>query len=151
MSEYSVKVKAVLDVSDVQKQLRDLGRNAKLDVGGKGVKGATNQIGALGSVAQRTGKQVNDSFSNMNKQFKGLKSIGTQFADITRKVALFGASTDLMNAASQGVRAMVGSVANLDASLTELKKVSDLNGKSLENFTDKAFAAGQEVAKTGEL
>lgn len=149
MSEYSVKVKAVLDVSDVQKQLQNLGKNTKLNVGGKGVKGATNQIGALGNATQKAGQQVTQGIGTMNKQFKGLKGIATQFGDITRKVALFGASTNLMNAASQGVQAMVGSVANLDASLTELKKVSDLNGKSLENFTDKAFAAGQEVAKTG--
>jgi len=48
-----------------------------------------------------------------------------------------------------GIKAMVNEVVSLDASLTELKKVTDLEGNSLDEFTKKAYVAGKTVAKTG--
>jgi len=50
----------------------------------------------------------------------------------------------------QAVRDMVQNVKELDVALTELKKVTDLEGNSLDNFVKKAFAAGETVAKTGK-
>ena len=44
---------------------------------------------------------------------------------------------------------MITNVKELDDSLTELKKVTDLEGDSLDEFTDKAFKLGATVAKTG--
>lgn len=48
-----------------------------------------------------------------------------------------------------GIKSMVTEVKNLDDSLTELKKVTDLEGNSLDQFTKKAYVAGESVAKTG--
>lgn len=50
--------------------------------------------------------------------------------------------------AVNGIKSMVNEVKKLDASLTELKKVTDLEGKSLDNFTKKAYTTGERVAKT---
>lgn len=44
----------------------------------------------------------------------------------------------------------VNQVMELDASLVELKKVTDLSGASLQRFTEDAFKAGQEVGRTGK-
>ena len=44
---------------------------------------------------------------------------------------------------------MITNVKELDDSLTELKKVTDLEGDSLDEFTNKAFKLGATVAKTG--
>lgn len=44
----------------------------------------------------------------------------------------------------------VNQVIELDASLVELKKVTDLSGSALEKFTEDAFEAGQEVGRTGK-
>lgn len=44
----------------------------------------------------------------------------------------------------------VQQVIDLDASLVELRKVTDLSGSSLEKFTEDAFKAGQEVGRTGK-
>jgi len=47
------------------------------------------------------------------------------------------------------VKTMVNEVADLDEALVELKKVTDLEGASLDNFVKKAYEAGETVAKTG--
>lgn len=45
---------------------------------------------------------------------------------------------------------MVESVVDLDSSLLELRKVTNLEGESLDAFTKKAFEAGEGLAKTGQ-
>ena len=47
------------------------------------------------------------------------------------------------------VKDMVNNVRELDKAQTELKKVTSLTGKSLDDFTNKAYKVGERVAKTG--
>ena len=48
------------------------------------------------------------------------------------------------------ITSMVEEVYALDSSLTEFKKVSDLSGASLENYTNKLSEIGKTVARTGK-
>ena len=48
------------------------------------------------------------------------------------------------------ITSMVEEVYALDSSLTEFKKVSDLSGASLDNYTNKLSAIGKTVARTGK-
>lgn len=48
------------------------------------------------------------------------------------------------------IQEMYTQVKALDDSLTELRKVSDLTGASLESFVDKTFALGSEIGRTGQ-
>ena len=48
------------------------------------------------------------------------------------------------------ITSMVDEVYALDSSLTEFKKVSDLSGASLDNYTNKLSAIGKTVARTGK-
>ena len=48
------------------------------------------------------------------------------------------------------ITSMVDEVYALDSSLTEFKKVSDLSGASLENYTNKLSEIGKTVARTGK-
>lgn len=65
-------------------------------------------------------------------------------ANLTFNVAnqLFRESIDLISS-------LTTEVYELDSSLTEFKKVSDLSGKSLDNYVSKLSAMGTEVARTG--
>ena len=47
------------------------------------------------------------------------------------------------------IKDMINEVTDLDRALVELKKVTDLEGESLQRFTREAYAAGANVAKTG--
>ena len=48
------------------------------------------------------------------------------------------------------ITSMVDEVYALDSSLTEFKKVSDLSGASLENYTNILSEIGKTVARTGK-
>lgn len=45
---------------------------------------------------------------------------------------------------------MIDNVISLDTSLTELRKVTDLSGESLDNFTEKAYNMSTELGRTGQ-
>lgn len=47
------------------------------------------------------------------------------------------------------IQDMIQEVTELDSALTELRKVTDLEGESLQNFTKNAYDAAEAVAKTG--
>ena len=61
----------------------------------------------------------------------------------------FGAITSVIRGVTSGFADMVQNVFELDAALTEFKKVSNLTGKELERYTDQAYKAGRETARTG--
>ena len=78
-----------------------------------------------------------------------LKAFGNETLSVSKKVIQFGAVTAIIRGVTSGMGDMVQKTFELDAALTEYKKVSDLTGKSLEKYTDQAFKAGRETAKTG--
>ncbi len=51
--------------------------------------------------------------------------------------------------AGQAIRQMINEVVELDGALVELRKVTDLEGDSLDSFVKKAYDTSQTVAKTG--
>lgn len=55
----------------------------------------------------------------------------------------------IAQATIRGVKDMVDNVKELDKAQTELKKVTELSGKSLDTFTNKAYEAGKKTARTG--
>lgn len=55
----------------------------------------------------------------------------------------------IMSQSVEIISSMVSQVYDLDSSITELRKVSDLQGKSLDKYVDKLADAGQIVARTG--
>lgn len=69
-------------------------------------------------------------------------------ADATKKVALFAASTAIIGAFTAAVGQAVTTVKEFDSALTEFKKVSDLNGQALDNYTKKLGELGSAVART---
>ena len=134
-SLYTLQVQGVLNDKQIRAQLKSLER----------------QFGKIGTTSSSTGK--NSGLNNVNDQLtsgtRKAKTFGATFASNTKKVAMFGASTAILGAVTSGIGMMVKNVVTLDASLTELKKVTTLSGSDLDAFTDKAYEAGRGVAKTG--
>lgn len=50
---------------------------------------------------------------------------------------------------TMAIKGMVDSVRELDKAQTQLSKVTDLQGKTMDEFTEKAFEAGKAVSRTG--
>ena len=172
---YHIRVVGELDSTKIRAELARLSKT-KLMVGvgaggaggGKGGKG--NGIVQLGKDAEQTSKRLkglNGQVVQNEKKLKGmhrgfsttaqetqkstskLKAFGNETLSVSKKVIQFGAVTAIIRGVTSGMGDMVQKTFELDAALTEYKKVSDLTGKSLEKYTDQAFKAGRETAKTG--
>lgn len=152
-NNYQVRVEAVLDVAKLRAQLQGIGKDTKIKFDTSGVKNAQNDVKKFGDTVTRTTSEGGKGARNMGREFKGLKTYisdgAKSLGSIAKQRVAFLAMTDIVSGAAQGMKAMVGSVFELDASLTEFKKVSDLSGASLDAYKDKAFELGKTVAKTG--
>ena len=85
---------------------------------------------------------------DMSKSSKSVKSLGQSFADTTKKVTQFYTSVSLVSKVQDGIIATAQTVKEFDDTLTDFKKVSDLSGESLVNYTKKLGDLGTEVART---
>ena len=164
MANYVISLNATLNDKEVRRKIRQLQREAKLDFGvrGSGYGGSGGKGGgAGGGTTGGNGLRGKPRGSGKNKQpfktyiagaqqaEKANKRFGSTTLDITKKVIQFGATTAVIRGVTSGIGDAVQNVFELDKALTEFKKVSDLSGKGLENYTDQAFKTGRTVAKTG--
>jgi TP901 family phage tail tape measure protein len=76
-------------------------------------------------------------------------SFASGFGKAIKERFKYSIANALIYGTQNAVKDMVANVRELDKAQTELKKVSDLSGKSLEKFTEQAYQASNGVAKTG--
>lgn len=174
---YHIRVVGELDSTRIRAELDRISKSYRMMVGGGGVGGGATGKGKagggivqLGKDAEQTKKKLqglngqvvrnkktlkgfHTGFSNTGKDVEKstgkLKAFGTETLHVSKKVLQFGAVTAVIRGVTSGMGDMVQKTFELDAALTEYKKVSDLTGKSLDKYTDQAFKAGRETAKTG--
>jgi hypothetical protein len=97
--------------------------------------------------------QVVDSMGNTTKTtFSEIGKSGTQisqtFGDILKKVSTFFSATVIIQQTIQVMKEAVATVKEYDAALTDFKKVSDLSGDSLTQYTKQLGELGESVART---
>ena len=163
---YRIKVIGELDATRIRKELDDIsktplkvngtlcGVGASADKATKGVKRLNGAIAETGKQTKRvSAPRVAGSYANIGKEAekstKKVKGLGAETLHVTKKVIQFGAITSVIRGVTTGLGDMVQNVFELDAALTEFKKVSNLTGKELERYTDQAYKAGRETARTG--
>ena len=165
MADYVIRVKGVLDDAQIKQQIRALSKGAKIQFGATGVGGTTGRSGKGGrggtTTIGDTGLRGSPRGSGKNtKPFKSYvagaqqaeranKRFGATTLDITKKVIQFGATTAVIRGVTSGIGDMVQNTFELDKALTEFRKVSDYSGKQLEKYTDQAYVAGRQTARTG--
>lgn len=91
-------------------------------------------------------KNYNDSTKDAAKH---TNTFGEQLKSAYSKFAMWSTVTVSYYQAINAIKDMVNQVKILDDSLVELQKVTDLEGESLDDFTNRAFEAADTVAKTG--
>ena len=147
--QYTVQLRAILDTKGVLAQIAAIQKQA----GGVVIGGAKGKGGAFftdaGKGAQNAQKKVKSYSTALGKASKQNKAFGSTTLDVTKKVVQFGAVTAVIRGVTSGMGDMVRQTFELDSALTEFKKVSDLSGKGLEKYTEQAYKAGRETAKTG--
>ena len=139
-NDFKIRITAEFDSaqakSAVQQGLDSIkNEKVKITADSSQVKSATTQMEKLNNEA----KEGLTIWNQLGYQWK------KAFASFT----MYSTVTTVFYQSIAAIRAMVTEVADLDASLVELRKVTDLSGDSLARFTQQAYDAAATVAKTG--
>ena len=124
-SNYSIIVDAELDLKKIKEQLKEVVSNG-VDLK---VHGAAQGKKEIDDVTKST-RQLNEAGQDLELTFNVAHEVFSKFLSV--------------------VKDMAGQVYELDAALTEFKKVSDLSGSALDDYVDKLSQLGQEVGRTGK-
>ena len=122
---YSVVVQAELDLKKIKEQLKEVASNG-VDLK---VHGAAQGKKEIDDVTKST-RQLNEAGQDLELTFNVAHEVFSKFLSV--------------------VKDMAGQVYELDAALTEFKKVSDLTGSALDDYVDKLSQLGQAVGRTGK-
>lgn len=140
-NKYTVKIDAFVDLSKAKSDMDAFMKQyEKVIIGGGSTKtksrsGGTSPVATGIQSATKAASKGTGVFASFNKQ---LKSVATNVA-----------ASAAINGFTTAIKSSVESVAEMDAKLTEFRKVSNLTGKELDNFVAKATEMGRSVAKTG--
>lgn len=120
-------------------------------VGAKNIKQFNEQLSAANDLDDPEKRlaamqKLNQEISDTKKQSMGL---GKQITTAMGKFLIWSAVTVSYFALVRKLKDVVVQVKAIDDALVELKKVSDLTGDEIEQFTDRAFNLGKTVARTG--
>ena len=164
-NDYKVKLQAVLDTSQIKHDLELISKKNTVKFNIDGSKQFTQETlkmrdaqGNLYNVMTKTsasGELLGRKLTTTTKAMKsadvatlGLVKSGGELANIFKKVVEFGLVTDVIQLFSQVISKAVSAVFELDEAVTELKKVSNLSGDALDDYTEKLGKMGQEVGRT---
>ena len=103
---------------------------------------------------QNVSREVNNlakECGNASGQSAGLRgALQDAFGGFGTYLARFTSSYFIITKTIQGIKSMVNSVKEVDTSLVELQKVTNLTGTSLSQFTEQAYQAGANLGRTGQ-
>ena len=124
-TNYSIIVGAELDLKKIKEQLKEVSSNG-IDLK---VHGAAQGKKEIDDVTKST-RQLNEAGQDLELTFNVAHEVFSKFLSV--------------------VKDMAGQVYELDAAITEFKKVSDLTGSALDDYVDKLSQLGQAVGRTGK-
>lgn len=140
-SNFQILVAATLDAANIQKQLNAISQKyskIKIDL----------------DVNTNTLNQATNSLNNLRENIKGAgtaaESTSQSIGDIITKVTKFGATTLVINEFRKAIMDGYEAVKDLDASVTEYRKVSDLTDAQMKDFIVDARELGLTVARTAD-
>lgn len=125
-TDFSILARVVLDVSDIQKQLSAVSKNIKFNIDSSSVSAASGAVGQLGNDVNNTSQAVAQAEDSWYKYYVVLKMV------------------------ENAVTSMAEQTYELDSAITELKKVTDLQGESLDKYVQGLAKSGKDVARTGK-
>lgn len=150
------------EVADITNAMNNKGASSwnvarqSISANGDAVYELRNNLDKVVTVTQKNvdgTAQFSASLKNVTKNAKeASKEAGTwgySWARAWQSFLTYMSVTDIFFRVKNAIVDMVHEVEELDSALVELKKVTDLEGESLNKFVDEAYEAGATVAKTG--
>ena len=99
-------------------------------------------------------RKIRAEFGSFKSEMRSTGLVGRSFSEVLvhnlKKVANWMLLAGGVASVIRQIKQMVTNVVELDSSLVELSKVSDLSSTSLEKFTQRAFEAGAQLGRTGK-
>lgn len=128
-TDFSILARVVLDVFDIQKQLNQAASKVKdvsIKVNADGASVAQQQLGGVASSLGDVSRAADDGMLTW-QQYR-----------------------EMLDTATDAIKTFAEQTYEVDAALTELRKVSSLQGESLNKYAQSLTAAGKDVARTGK-
>ena len=150
---FNVQVKVTPKAQEFQQDLQKVADKIVVNVnvkmsGQQGVKDLNKDFKDLDKNSKKTTDSVKNLGNSLNQVNKDSKSLGQSFGDIVTKVGKFYLATKPIQMMQQAFDEAIETVKEFDDAVTEFKKVSDLSGESLDDYTQKLGELGQTVART---
>ena len=155
----AMNIKFGADTSQISTDLKKFASTqtykVKIDADGKGASSLNTEVNkykdTLGKTVTET-KTFNTATNQMTTTLKAsetaVKGLGADFVDTLGKVAKFGAVTAIIGAFTAAVASATTTVKDFNDATTDFRKVSDLSGKALDDYTAKLGELGATVART---
>ena len=150
---FIVQVKVIPKAQEFQQDLQKIAdkivANVNVKISGQqGVKDLNKDLKGL----DKNAKQATDSAKNLgnslNQVDKESRSLGQSFGDIVTKVGKFYLATKPIQMMQQAFDEALQSVKDFDDAMTDLRKVSDLDGEALTDYTIKLGELGEAVYRS---
>lgn len=173
MGMYKITLETSLDTKQLRQQLKQIEGTSKVKIkvdsaeASNAIKNINKDYGNWTSTVTKNGavqrqtyeriangiktvtKLQGDNITVTNRAIKASKTFGEQLKSAFGNLSVYVSAATIINVVKNAIEDMVAQVKELDSSLVELKKVTDLEGNSLEGFTEDAFKLGEEVGRTG--
>lgn len=139
-SKFEILLQARLDKTNsdaqIRKDIKDIEKSLSLNLNLKADSKSANEI-------KKAINGIGSSAKQANEHVQGLGDIASKFS----RWQIIG---DVIHGVKNGIQDMVEQVFELDASLTELDKVTDLTKEGLQGLADDAFEVGEKIGATGK-
>ena len=156
LQDFTLNLKANANSLDQSiKKVTDRTYTVKLKADGSSIRTLTQDVtsadGKLQGVVKTMtqfdaqGRELN---TTITQSAKHVKTWGQNFADSFEKVLRFGTITAIIGAFTKAMYEAVDVVKEFDDAITDLRKVSDLEGQALDDYTKKLGELGETVART---
>lgn len=138
-TKFQISLEGILDTktstANIQKSIKEMEKALSLDIPIKADSASANQI--------------KDAISGIGDAAKNAKQHTQGLSDIVSKFSSWQIVGDIIHGAKDAMQDMVQQVFDLDESLVELDKVTDLSSEGLKQLEEDVFAVGEQIGATG--
>lgn len=137
-TKFQISLEGILDTktstANIQKSIKEMENALSIDIPIKADSATANQI--------------KDAISGIGSAAENAKQHTQGLSDIVSKFSSWQIVGDIIHGVKDGMQDMVQQVFNLDASLVEFNKVTDVTPEQLKEITNQAYALGEQLART---
>ena len=138
-TKFQISLEGILDTktstANIQKSIKEMESALSIDIPIKADSATANQI--------------KDAISGIGSAAENAKQHTQGLSDIVSKFSSWQVVGDIIHGAKDAMQDMVQQVFDLDESLVELDKVTDLSSEGLRQLEDDAFEVGERIGATG--